>query len=306
MDSDTQIIDASPSLEDLARAVDEALAEVKSLDEPHRDKALNLKDAVEAFHKEGLKQIVRTMQTSEAGRRFLRQLAKEPTVYALLTLHGLVRTDWRAKVPQVLELIRPYLQSHGGDVSLVDIRDRTVVVRLSGACDGCSMSAETLQHAVADALRERIPEIEAVEAAPSEATLDGFVSIDSLQPPGAMEADGAPRSRPSSDNGTKHGWIAGPELAEIPLDEPIAVDFDRTSVLIAQTPNGLHAYHNRCAHQGLPLHGGLWDPDQSTLACPWHGYRFNMETGECLTNPHCRLTPLPLRVVDGILWARPE
>ncbi len=293
MGTDTQAVTETPDLESLARTVDEALAAVEEFDEPHRGKAFELKDAIEAFHKAGLIQIIRTLRSSGEGRDFLQQLAEDPVVYALFTLHGLVRTDWRARVPQVLELIRPYLQSHGGDVSLVDIRGRTVIVRLSGACDGCSMSAETLQHAVADAVRERIPEVEAVEAAPSEDAPGAFVPIDALQ--------GGTASSDAAD----HGWIPGPELADVPLDEPIAVDFDRTSVLIVRTGEELRAFRNACAHQGLPLHGGMWDESAATLACPWHGYRFDMATGECLTAPGCRLERFPLRVVDGVLWVRP-
>lgn len=48
---------------------------------------------------------------------------------------------------------------------------------------------------------------------------------------------------------------------------------------------GLRAYRNQCPHQGLPLAGGSLDADENTLACPWQGFRFDCDTGECLTAP---------------------
>ena len=69
------------------------------------------------------------------------------------------------KVKATLELIRPYLQADGGDVSLSEITDDMVVkVQLSGACVGCPFSIQTLKAGVEQALRKEIPEIRDVIA----------------------------------------------------------------------------------------------------------------------------------------------
>ena len=71
----------------------------------------------------------------------------------------------REKVEACLNEIRPALQADGGDVELVDIAEGGVVrVRLQGACGGCPMAALTLQMGVERTLKERIPEVTAVEA----------------------------------------------------------------------------------------------------------------------------------------------
>lgn len=72
----------------------------------------------------------------------------------------------RDKVEAVLEMIRPYIQSDGGDIELLDIVEGIVQIRLAGACVGCMHSMMTLQAGVERMLKEQVPEIKAVEAMP--------------------------------------------------------------------------------------------------------------------------------------------
>ncbi len=71
----------------------------------------------------------------------------------------------REKVEKALDKIRPLLQRDGGDIELVDIKAKTVYVRLTGACGCCPMSQMTLKLAVEKAIKEAVPEIEKVETA---------------------------------------------------------------------------------------------------------------------------------------------
>ena len=68
------------------------------------------------------------------------------------------------QVKRVLEDVRPALQQDGGDVEFVDVKDGVVQVRLQGACAGCPMSQMTLSFGIQRVLKEKIPEIERVEA----------------------------------------------------------------------------------------------------------------------------------------------
>ena len=73
--------------------------------------------------------------------------------------------DLTTKVNNALEKIRPYLQSDGGDISLVEITDdMTVKVKLSGACHGCPYSMMTLKAGVEQAVMKEVPEIKEVVA----------------------------------------------------------------------------------------------------------------------------------------------
>ena len=71
----------------------------------------------------------------------------------------------KEKVQKALDKIKPMLQADGGDVELIDVQDKTVKVRLTGACSGCPMSQMTLKNGIEKFLKEEIPEIEAVESA---------------------------------------------------------------------------------------------------------------------------------------------
>ena len=70
------------------------------------------------------------------------------------------------KVKEILEEVRPNLQADGGDIELVGLEGGVVKVRLKGNCAGCPMSQMTLTFGVEKVLKERIPEVERVEAVP--------------------------------------------------------------------------------------------------------------------------------------------
>ena len=68
-----------------------------------------------------------------------------------------------ARVSMSLEKIRPYLQSDGGDITLIEVTDdMTVKVKLVGACHGCPHSMQTLKGGVEQVIRKEVPEIREV------------------------------------------------------------------------------------------------------------------------------------------------
>ncbi len=69
----------------------------------------------------------------------------------------------KENVETVLDEMRPYLMSDGGNVELVDLDGATVKLRLQGACGSCPSSAMTLRMGIERRLREMIPEIAEVE-----------------------------------------------------------------------------------------------------------------------------------------------
>jgi Fe-S cluster biogenesis protein NfuA len=68
------------------------------------------------------------------------------------------------EVTEVIDEIRPMLQGHGGDIELVKIEGKKVFVRLQGACRGCPGAMMTMKQGVERIMKERVPEVEAVEA----------------------------------------------------------------------------------------------------------------------------------------------
>ena len=73
--------------------------------------------------------------------------------------------DFYTQVSEVIDSIRPMLQNDGGDIELVGIdEDKTVRVRLQGACRGCPGAQMTLKMGVERLLKQRVPEVKEVVA----------------------------------------------------------------------------------------------------------------------------------------------
>ena len=69
----------------------------------------------------------------------------------------------REKVLIALEEIRPFLESDGGDISLVSIvEDKIVNVQLHGACVSCTVNQMTLKSGVEMTIKKYVPQIEKV------------------------------------------------------------------------------------------------------------------------------------------------
>ena len=70
----------------------------------------------------------------------------------------------KENVEKALEEIRPFLNSDGGDITLVEIiDDKHVKVRLEGACTICSLSISTMKAGVETTIKKFVPQIETVE-----------------------------------------------------------------------------------------------------------------------------------------------
>ncbi len=67
------------------------------------------------------------------------------------------------KIEEALTQVRPYLESDGGDIRLVEVTDDYVVkVKLLGACSDCQVSVMTLKAGVEQAIKKVLPEVKEV------------------------------------------------------------------------------------------------------------------------------------------------
>jgi len=65
----------------------------------------------------------------------------------------------KERIEKVLERLRPYLISDGGDIEFVDYKDGICYLRFLGHCANCSLMMETLNDTIKEALINEIPEI---------------------------------------------------------------------------------------------------------------------------------------------------
>jgi len=278
------------SITELAERVDEAARRVAGLDPEARKAAEELKEAVEAVHRAGLITIVRRMRADERARELLFELVDEPEVRMLFMLHGIIRPDPMTEASRVIDAIRPMVRSHGGDVELVRVEDGVAYVRLKGACTGCSAPAVALREGIEEALIERVPAITRVEVLPPEPS-------PVLIPLSAVRF------------GRDDGWVRAIPVEQV-LDGRItplhltAKDGTEQEAIVVRLGDRFTAYVNECAHQAMPLDDALLDREAGTITCPWHGFSFDAESGECLSMPGAQLERLPLRIDDGHVWIK--
>jgi Fe-S cluster biogenesis protein NfuA/nitrite reductase/ring-hydroxylating ferredoxin subunit len=275
---------ADVSFEELAERVDAARVAVDKLDPAGRKAAEELQLAIEGFHRQALVTMVRTLKGDERGKQLLFDLVDDPGVHAVLALHGIIRPSLMIRANQTLDSVRPYLESHGGGVELVDVRDGIAFVRLQGSCNGCSMSAITLREGVEEALLKGVPEITGVEVMPNEPT-EAFIPLGSV-------------GRKPTDT----GWIEGPDAADVVDGSLLRVDVGEESFVVTNIGNRYAVFRNECVHQGMTLDGGMIE--DGVLQCPWHGFRFDASSGECLSAPGAQLQQVPLRLENGRVWIR--
>ncbi len=68
----------------------------------------------------------------------------------------------KTNVEKALEEVRPFLQSDGGDITLLDVTEDTVKVQFEGNCIGCHISNMTLKSGVEATIKKYVPQIENV------------------------------------------------------------------------------------------------------------------------------------------------
>ena len=234
---------------------------VRTLEREGDERALMLLELIDAVHRPGL------VALAEGD-------TEHPAAQALLAMYALGDMDDEDLVEEALEQVRPYINSHGGEVELLSVDDGVVRVRMSGACQGCAASAMTLRRGIEEALRAGYP---------------GFREVV------AEEPDGGPTLLQLED-------LRRPVFAEV--DPPGAGDvsaqvLDEIPVLLANVGGEVFAFRNGCALDGLPLEGSRLT-DEGVLVCPWHNCAYDARTGKRVDDPaEPALAVIPVAMRDG-------
>ena len=91
------------------------------------------------------------------------------------------------------------------------------------------------------------------------------------------------------------------------------VEVAQRQIVIVRWQGDFYAISNVCSHQGGPLCRGVLsarlyavepgnlalDPSTPVLACPWHGWEFDLRTGRAILDSAVRVRTFPVRVVAG-------
>jgi len=80
----------------------------------------------------------------------------------------------------------------------------------------------------------------------------------------------------------------------------IAVDIEGLSIAIFNMDGKFFAMNNQCGHRGGPLAEG--SIDGNVINCPWHGFAFDITTGNCATNPAIKQQTYQVRLEGNDVW----
>jgi nitrite reductase/ring-hydroxylating ferredoxin subunit/Fe-S cluster biogenesis protein NfuA len=270
--------EAAAELERLVRAITGLESVVAGWNAEYGATVQALKSAIEALHKEALRRLIRALKDDPAALPRLREAVSDPIVEAVLQFHGLLRERLETRLERALDEVRPFMHLHGGDVELVRIVPPDAVeIRLTGACHGCPASSETLREGVERAIRRHCPEIvqiRQVSKGPARPDAVQFISPFAANP--------------------GQGWVDAALLDEIPEGSVVERKIAGRSVLLSRRAGRVSCFDNACAHLGMPLEMG--EVADGIITCTYHGFRYRLETGECLTAPEVQLTMHATRV----------
>lgn len=276
------------------------------------DKAVaELETLVGTLERDGDERALMLLQLMDAIHRPALELllvgdTAHPIAAAVLSMYELVPLDERTQIEEALDEVRPYIESHGGGLDLLEVDGGIVHVRLSGSCHGCAASAMTLRRGVEEKLRERIPWFEEIVAhEPEEA--EAPAPTGSVLP--VLQID--PRPRPPAADGAELLQIATLKrpvfvdvglLADLPDHEMTVAQVDDKEILVINIAGEPYAFRNICPVDGRnPLDGGR--VTGTVLVCPWHNCAYDARTGKRVDDePNASsLSVVPIAVSDGVM-----
>jgi len=273
--------------------IESLLEEIESFEDPKaRAKTAEMVQTLLQVYGEGLARIVDA--AARVDGRLLEALAEDELVSPLLVLHDLHPVSVEERVLEALEEVRPYLESHGGDVELIGVEGGVARLRLQGSCEGCPSSTLTLKLAIEESVLEAAPELDGVEA-------EGVA-----EPPPEPAIVAGPtisrkrKQRPEGAEEDESSWTTIGGLPQLSGGGMLAKEVSGTPVLFLRLGGDLYAYRDLCPGCGGSLGRGV--VEGTGLSCPGCGDSYDVRrAGRGLDSPRQYLEPLPLLVGEDDL-----
>ena len=280
-------------VQDLQARLDE------SGDGPTQRLADELVSAVVRMYGAGLQRIMAGLAAGAGGEQVASGLAEDPLVATLLLIHDLHPVPLEDRVQAALESVRPYMESHGGNVELLSLEDGVARLHLRGSCSDCSASSVTLELAIKQALEDSAPDLLGLEVEGVAAQVTGvelpMADGNGAGTPGSelpvIQAGSAPAAR----GPVWHELASADELAP---DSMQALTVAGTALVLANVEGTLLAYRDVCAGCSEPLHDG--ELVAGALSCRHCGRSFFLpRAGRSIDGDRLQLEPVPLLREQG-------
>jgi Fe-S cluster biogenesis protein NfuA/nitrite reductase/ring-hydroxylating ferredoxin subunit len=294
---------ATAGPEQLVAAVQDLQARLDAAPDPvTRELAEQLVSAVVQMYGGGLEQILEALfAAGEPGEQIAAELARDPLVATLLLIHDLHPVPLADRVQGALESVRPYMESHGGNVELLSLERGVARIRLKGSCSDCSASSVTLELAIKQALEEAAPDLEGLEVEGVTVQTAGGPGLPMVTGSAPVNATGmelpvvlaGPMVSPPTPS-----WFEISSVGELADGSIAAVNVAGSQLLVANVEGTLLAYRDSCANCGAALHEGRLS--SGALACPSCERTFFLpRAGRSMDDEQIQLVPVPLLREQG-------
>jgi Fe-S cluster biogenesis protein NfuA/nitrite reductase/ring-hydroxylating ferredoxin subunit len=293
-------MDGTASSEAVQGSPEELLARVQELQEAvdgagvsvPRDLAEELVSAVVQMYGAGLERIIAALHRGgEVGEQIAAGLADDDLVAMLLLIHDLHPVPLADRVHGALDSVRPYMESHGGNVELLSLEAGVARIHLRGSCSDCSASSVTLELAIKQALEEAAPDLLGLEVegmAPQTMNGAGLPMATGSAPPTGVELPVIPSAPPAPPS-----WFEVESLADLDDGGLASVGVAGRALVVANVDGTLLAYRDACASCGGPL--GQGSLSAGALSCPGCGRSFFLpRAGRSMDDERIQLEPVPL------------
>lgn len=267
--------------------------------------------AIMSLYGEGLERIFEALDEQGVAARQVRdRLVDDGVVGSLLLIHDLYPIDLETRVREALASVRPYMESHGGNVELMRVQDGVAHLKLEGHCKGCPASASTLELTIKTAIEEAAPDLEGIE-------VEGVIELVPETPIGganafelpvvqsgfpttfgggdpAHAAAGPPRKgMPLPVVSGPPSWISVDGISALPEGVLAALSIDDAQLIVANIGGTLLAYRNACGWCSARLDDAVLDG--ARLTCPGCEKRFDLvRAGRSPDDDALQLEPVPL------------
>jgi Fe-S cluster biogenesis protein NfuA/nitrite reductase/ring-hydroxylating ferredoxin subunit len=289
--------------EDLVARVQELQAALDAADDsPARRLVEELVAAVVQMYGSGLERIFDGLFAAGAdSERLALSLAEDALISTLLLIHDLHPVPLEERVQSALDSVRPYMESHGGNVELLGLEQGIAKIHLRGSCSDCSASAVTLELAIKQALEDAAPDLEGLEVIGVASQTMGGAGLPmvtgsastGMQLPIVMAGLPAEASRAPAPS-----WFELQSIGQVDDGAVVPVAVSGVPLLVANVDGTLLAYRDVCAGCGGTLHDGQLE--SGALTCR-HCERafFLPRAGRSLGSDRIQLEPVPLLQAEG-------
>jgi Fe-S cluster biogenesis protein NfuA/nitrite reductase/ring-hydroxylating ferredoxin subunit len=297
MATETHPVDLLDRIQELTEKIDE-LQDVRA-----RTLAQELVATVIAMYGDGLARIMEVISGArEAGETILDELSQDGAVASLLLIHDLYPVSLQERVIEALDTVRPYMESHGGNVELVSLEDGVAKLVLQGSCNGCAASRATLELAIKQALDEHAPDLAGLEVeGVTEPVLPdaGFALPMAHSGPEVREANLQGNGGAIAQTPKPQRWMALEDSMRPERGRLRTLQADGSALLLANVDGSLLAYEDECASCGAPL--GTGQLDGGMLRCASCEVEFDLpRAGRAAGGEPLQLKPVPLLEAGGL------